>query len=79
MYEETNKTLLCSDLFHQNGDVINLTDKDNLGAHKNSMLEFEKGPLMAYTSYTLNTSKLLNFLAELNPKTLMIMHGSSLY
>jgi len=79
MYEEKNRTLLCSDLFHQNGDCINLTDKDILGAHKKSMLEYEKGPLMEYTPYTNNTSKLLNSLAELQPKTLAAMHGSSYY
>jgi flavorubredoxin len=77
MYEETNRTLLCSDLFHQNGDVVNLTDKDILGAYKNAILEYEKGPLMGYTPYTNNTSKLLNTLAELKPKTLAVMHGSS--
>jgi len=77
MFEETNRTLLCSDLFHQNGDVVNLTDKDILGAYKNAILEYEKGPLMGYTPYTNNTSKLLNTLAELNPKTLATMHGSS--
>jgi flavorubredoxin len=77
MFEETNRTLLCSDLFHQNGDVVNLTDKDILGAYKNAILEYEKGPLMGYTPYTNNTSKLLNTLAELKPKTLATMHGSS--
>lgn len=79
LFEETNKTLLCSDLFHQNGDVVNLTDKDIVGAHKNSMLEFEKGPLMAYTPYTHDTKRLLFSLAELQPKTLATMHGSSFY
>ena len=79
MYEEKNKTLLCSDLFHQNGDAINLTDKDILGAYKKSMLEYEKGPLMEYTPYTDKTSNLLNSLAELQPKTLAIMHGSSYF
>jgi len=79
MYEEKNRTLLCSDLFHQNGDGINLTDNDILGAHKKSMLEYEKGPLMEYTFYTNNTSNLLNSLAELQPKTLAIMHGSSYF
>ena len=79
MYEEKNRTLLCSDLFHQNGDGINLTDNDILGAHKKSMLEYEKGPLMEYTPYTSNTSNLLNSLAELQPKTLAIMHGSSYF
>ena len=79
MFEETNKTLLCSDLFHQNGDVIDITDKDILGAHKTSMLEYEKGPLMEYTPYTNNTPKLLNQLADLQPKTLATMHGSSFH
>jgi flavorubredoxin len=77
MFEETNRTLLCSDLFHQNGDVSDLTNKDILGAYKNSILEYEKGPLLQYTPYTQNTPKLLNSLAELKPKTLAIMHGSS--
>lgn len=77
MFEETNKTLLCSDLFHQNGDGANLTDGDILGPHKNSMLEYQKGPLMEYTPYTRNTARLLNTLADLKPKTLATMHGSS--
>jgi hypothetical protein len=34
MFEESDKTLLCSDLFHQNGDLIAITDKDILEAHK---------------------------------------------
>jgi flavorubredoxin len=79
MFEEKNKTLLCSDLFHQNGDVVNLTDKDILGSYKSAILAYEKGPLMQYTPYTQNTPKLLNSLAELNPKTLAIMHGSSFH
>jgi flavorubredoxin len=79
MFEETNKTLLCSDLFHQNGDVIDITDKDILDAHRISMLEYEKGPLMGYTPYTHNTPKLLNLLAELQPITLATMHGSSFH
>lgn len=35
----------------------------------------EKGPLMAYSPYTRDTSKLLNSLAELKPQILAIMHG----
>ena len=77
MFEETNKTLLCSDLFHQNGDGIDITDKDILGDYKNALTEYEKGPLLGYTPYTHNTPKLLNVLAELQPKTLAVMHGSS--
>ena len=79
MFEETNKTLLCSDLFHQNGDVTHLTDVDILEGHKRSMLELEKSPLMDYVPYNHNTHGLLKQLADLNPKTLATMHGSSFY
>ncbi|WP_303311919.1 hypothetical protein [Hymenobacter sp. BT730] len=77
LFEETNKTLLCSDLFHQNGNCAAITDHDILGAHRQSMLEYEKGPLLEYTPYSPNTAKLLQTLAELQPKTLAVMHGSS--
>ena len=77
MFEETNKTLLCSDLLHQNGDLKDITDNDILGLHKKSMLEFEHGPLMEYTPYNHKTQKLLYSLADLQPKTLATMHGSS--
>ncbi len=79
MFEETNGTLLCSDLFHQNGNVTDLTDKDILASHKHSMLEYDQGPLMEYTPYTHNTAKLLYSLADLKPKTLATMHGSSFF
>ena len=79
MFEETNKTLLCSDLFHQNGDVIHLTDVDILEGHKKSMLELEKSPLMDYVPYNHNTGRLLKALADLKPQTLATMHGSSFY
>jgi len=79
MFEQTNKTLLCSDLFHQNGDVTHLTDVDILEGHKKSMLELEKSPLMDYVPYNHNTGRLLKELADLNPRTLATMHGSSFY
>jgi flavorubredoxin len=79
MFEESNKTLLCSDLFHQNGDLVALTDKDILEAHKSTMMNYEKGPLMDYTPYNHKTSGLLHQLAALNPKTIATMHGSSFF
>jgi flavorubredoxin len=79
MFEESNKTLLCSDLFHQNGDLVALTDKDILEAHKTSMLNYEKGPLMDYTPYNYKTKAKLLELAALNPKTIATMHGSSFF
>jgi len=79
MFEETDKTLLCSDLFHQNGDVVALTDKDILAAHKSSILFLEAGPLMDYTPYNHKTKKMLYDLAALEPVTLATMHGSSYF
>ncbi|HLL42908.1 MAG TPA: hypothetical protein VK369_07200 [Segetibacter sp.] len=79
MFEETDKTLLCSDLFHQNGDVVALTDKDILEAHKTSLLFYESGPLMDYTPYSHKTKAMLYELASLKPKTLATMHGSSFF
>jgi hypothetical protein len=79
MFEETDKTLLCSDLFHQNGDLVALTDKDILGVHKSSMLFLENGPLMDYTPYNHKTKAMLFELAALQPKTLATMHGSSFF
>ena len=77
MFEETNGTLLCSDLFHQNGALPDITDKDILDSHRSSLLEFQQGPLMDYAPYTHRTPILLNELADLNPNTLATMHGSS--
>lgn len=79
LFEETDKTLLCSDLLHQNGDLVALTDKDILEAHKSSMRFYEAGPLMDYTPYNHKTQKMLYELAALQPKTLATMHGSSFF
>jgi len=79
MFEESDKTLLCSDLFHQNGNLIALTDKDILEAHKSSMIGYESGPLMDYTPYNHKTRAMLHELAALYPKTLATMHGSSFF
>lgn len=77
LFEETNKTLFCSDILHQNGDVDPITDSDILSLHRNSLLEFENGPLMGYTPYTQRTGNIIQSLVDLNPKTLATMHGSS--
>jgi flavorubredoxin len=77
MFEETDKTLLCSDLFHQNGDLVAITDNDILEAHKAALLFYESGPLMDYTPYSHKTKGMLFELAALKPKTLATMHGSS--
>ncbi|HEX5481048.1 MAG TPA: MBL fold metallo-hydrolase [Terriglobia bacterium] len=77
LFEETQKTLLCSDLFHQTGDVEPLTEKNVVDRSRGALREYQAGILADYVPYTVLTSKNLKKLAELNPKTLAIMHGSS--
>lgn len=77
LFEEKNRTLLCSDLFHQNGDVEALTESEILGRVRETMTEYQHGPLMDYQPYTHRTRPLLEKLAELKPETLAAMHGSS--
>jgi flavorubredoxin len=77
LFEETQKTLLCSDLFHQAGDVEPLTSADVVGRSRQALKEYQSGILAAYVPYTPLTTKNLKKLADLKPKTLAIMHGSS--
>ena len=73
LFEETQKTLLCSDLFHQTGDVDPLTSHDVVGRSQQAISEI----LADYVPYTPLTGKNLKKLADLEPKTLAVMHGSS--
>jgi flavorubredoxin len=77
LFEETQKTLLCSDLFHQTGDVEPVTQSDVVGRSHQAMREYQAGILAEYVPYTPLTSQNLRKLADLQPKTLAIMHGSS--
>src|SRR5579862_7086257 len=77
LFEETQKTLLCSDLFHQAGDVEPLTSADVVGRSHQALKQYQAGILAAYVPYTPLTAQNLKKLAGLQPKTLAIMHGSS--
>lgn len=77
LFEETHKTLFCSDLFHQAGDVESLTSDDVVGRSHEAMKGYQAGILAEYMPYTPVTTRNLTKLAELKPKTLAIMHGSS--
>src|SRR5260370_33657740 len=78
LFEETQRTLLCSDLFHQNGDVEPLTTADVVARSHQGMKEYQAGILAEYVPYTPLTAQNLKKLADLKPRTLAIMHGSSL-
>lgn len=77
LFEETQKTLFCSDLFHHVGDVEPLTSDDVAGRSHQSLTEYQAGILAEYVPYTPLTAQNLKKLADLKPKTLAIMHGSS--
>lgn len=76
-FEETQGTLLCSDLFHQNGDVEPLTSGDVVGRFRQTLLDYEKGPFASYMPYTRHTGAVLERLSRLKPRTIATMHGST--
>jgi flavorubredoxin len=77
LFEETNKTLFCSDLFHQNGDVEPITTSDVIDRCRRTLVEYQQTPLANYIPYTNQTEKILKSLAALQPQTLATMHGST--
>jgi flavorubredoxin len=76
-FEETQRTLLCSDLFHQSGDVEPSTQADVLGRCRKVLIEYQQGPLANYLPYSTLTEPTLLRLAALEPKRLATMHGST--
>jgi len=77
LFEETQRTLFCSDLFHQSGEVEPITSADIVGRSYQALKSYQAGILAAYIPYTQLTAQNLRKLADLEPKTLAIMHGSS--
>ncbi|HYW73518.1 MAG TPA: hypothetical protein VE961_21025 [Pyrinomonadaceae bacterium] len=76
-FEETDQTLLCSDLFFHAQSDQPLIESDIVGRARESILAGMQSPLandMPYTPYTDGT---LQRLAALSPRTLGLMHGSS--
>ena len=70
-FDETTSTLLAGDLFTHTGQCPSLTESDCVA----SALEAEE--IFHATGLTSNLGPTLEQLAELNPTTLAIMHGSS--
>ena len=77
LFEETQRTLFCSDLFHQDGELEPLVQSSVLDRCRKTLSDYQAGPLANYVPYTPNTGRILDGLASLNPQTLAIMHGSS--
>jgi len=77
LFEETRKTLFCSDLFHHFGDVAPVTSSDLIEPARKAMQQMQQGPLAGYIPYTRQTEGVLKSLADLKPETLALMHGST--
>jgi hypothetical protein len=77
LFEETQKTLFCSDLFHQFGDVLPLTSSGLIEPTQRAMRQMQLGRLAGYLPYTRETEGALLTLADLKPETLAVMHGAS--
>lgn len=71
LFEETTGTLLCGDLFTHVGDGPALTTDDVVEQAVEAELLFRQ------SSLTPGTALVLGELAELEPSTLALMHGSS--
>jgi flavorubredoxin len=77
LFEETQRTLLCSDLFHQWGVREPITRSSVIEAVHHALVQTQSSPFADYMPYTHHTGRILEGLAILQPKTLAIMHGSS--
>lgn len=77
LFEETQQTLFCSDLFHHFGNSTPLTESDLVEPTREAMQKMQAGPLAGYMPYTRATPRMLHALADLQPTTLAVMHGSS--
>jgi flavorubredoxin len=77
LFEETKRTLLCSDLFHHTGDVEPCTESDVVGRARQAMQSMQESPLADYMPWTPKTESRLEALAALAPRTCATMHGST--
>ena len=76
-FEETDETLLCSDLFFHPGENEPVIESGVVDRARQSILGNLTGPLAKDLPYTADTEPTLHRLAELKPKTLALMHGST--
>jgi flavorubredoxin len=76
-FEETEKVLLCSDLFFQPSDPEPLIESGIAGRARAAIEANLVGPLAHDLPYTAATEPTMRRLADLSPKVLATMHGSS--
>ncbi len=77
LFDESERTLLCSDLFFHPGDPEPLAGSEIVSRAKDAIQGNLTGPLAKDMPYTPYTDSTLQRLAALQPKFLAVMHGSS--
>lgn len=77
LFEETTRTLFCSDILHQFGDGKPLLESSPADQFREAVKFMETGPLANYMPYYKNTDNYIRTLSALDPAVLAIMHGSS--
>ncbi len=76
MFEETQRTLFASDLLFQPGNVEPVTESDVIERTRDGLHALKTTPLANVYPYTADTDRILNELADLNPRTVATHHGS---
>ena len=77
-FDTVDRTLFCSDLFFHPGNPEPLAGAQVLERAQESIVQNLTGPLANDMPYTPHTGATLARLAALKPRTLAVMHGSSI-
>jgi len=77
LFDETTRTLFCSDLFFHPGNPEPITSSDIVSRARDAMAKSRSGPMAHDVPYTPHTDEILGRLGSLGPTTLAVMHGSS--
>ena len=77
LFEETQRTLFSSDLFHQDGQCEPLAHSSVIERCRQTLVNYQANFLANYVPYTPNTQAILEGLSTLKPTTVAAMHGSS--
>jgi flavorubredoxin len=77
LFDETTRTLFCSDLLFHLGNVEPVSSSDIVGRARQALVGFQQSPFAYSSPYTPQTDAVMERLAALQPKLLAVMHGSS--
>jgi flavorubredoxin len=77
LFDETERTLFCSDLFLHQGDGPAVAETEIVEPARAAIEEAQGGPFAHSLPWTPRTRAMMERLASLAPTTLAVMHGSA--